>query len=47
MTYNIHFSVAVGLDEPGVKNNISVFPNPANDRIYVKVSKKPISVSST
>ena len=40
ITYNINFSVAVGLDEPGVKNNISVFPNPANDRIYLKGIEK-------
>jgi hypothetical protein len=32
-TYQIHFTVAVGLDEPGVKNDIRVFPNPAKDRI--------------
>jgi len=35
-TYQINFSVAVGLDEPGVKPDVKVFPNPANDRLYLK-----------
>jgi hypothetical protein len=35
MTYNLNFSVAVGVDEPVVKNNMKVYPNPAKDRIYV------------
>jgi hypothetical protein len=32
-TYQIHFTVAVGVDEPGLSRNIRVFPNPAKDRI--------------
>jgi hypothetical protein len=40
MTYSINFSVAVGMDEPGVNNNIRIFPNPANDRIYVQGTGK-------
>jgi hypothetical protein len=35
-TYQVHFTLAVGLDEPGMKSDIRVFPNPANDRIYLK-----------
>jgi hypothetical protein len=35
-TYQIHFTVAVGLDEPGMKPDVKVFPNPANDRLYLQ-----------
>jgi hypothetical protein len=32
-TYNINFSLAVGIDEPAVKSDVSVYPNPANNRV--------------
>jgi hypothetical protein len=35
-TYNIHFSVAVGVDEPGQNSGIILFPNPAHERIFTK-----------
>jgi hypothetical protein len=35
-TYNIHFSVEVGIDEPGVSNALSLYPNPAKDILFVK-----------
>jgi len=33
-TYQVHFTLAVGLDESGPHSDIRVFPNPAKDRIY-------------
>lgn len=33
-TYNINFSVEVGIGEPGVTDHVKIFPNPAQDRIY-------------
>lgn len=38
-TYNINFTVAVGIDEPGVKSDVSVYPNPANNRVYFQGCK--------
>jgi hypothetical protein len=35
-TYNIHFSVAVGINEPGTASDIVVFPNPASNKIEIK-----------
>jgi hypothetical protein len=40
MTYEIHFTVAVGVDEPGVKSGIRVYPNPANERVYFQGCNK-------
>jgi hypothetical protein len=34
-TYNINFSVAVGVDEPVLTDNVKLFPNPAQNRIYL------------
>jgi hypothetical protein len=34
MTYNINFTVEVGIDEPGSTSDVSVYPNPANNRVY-------------
>jgi hypothetical protein len=39
-TYQSHFTVAVGVDEPGLSRNIRVFPNPAKDRINFTGFKK-------
>lgn len=40
-TYMINFSVLyVGLDEPGMKSDIRVYPNPAKDGIYFSGFKK-------
>jgi len=39
-TYEVHFTLAVGLDEPGVQSDIRVFPSPAKDRIYFSGFKK-------
>jgi len=39
-TYNINFSIAVGLDEPGSVPDIRVYPNPAKNRIYFSGFKK-------
>jgi len=36
MTYNLNFSVAVGIDEPAATDNVGIFPNPAQNRIYFK-----------
>jgi hypothetical protein len=40
MTYQIHFTVAVGVDEPGAKSDIRVYPNPANNRVYFQGCNK-------
>jgi hypothetical protein len=40
ISYNINFTVAVGLDEPGVNSDIRVYPNPAKDRISFSGFKK-------
>ncbi len=46
-TYNIHFSVEVGIDDPAVKSDVMIFPNPANNRIFVKgIEKADISIFS-
>jgi hypothetical protein len=46
-TYHLNFSVAVGIDEPGKKSDVNVFPNPANNRIFVKgIEKADISIFS-
>lgn len=34
--YNIHFSVQVGIDEPGKESMISLYPNPAHNTLFVK-----------
>jgi hypothetical protein len=34
MTYQINFSVGVGIGEPAVNDNVKVYPNPAQNRIY-------------
>jgi hypothetical protein len=36
MTYTIDFTVVVGVDEPGKKPEISIFPNPAHDQVFLK-----------
>lgn len=33
-TYQIHFTVAVGIDEQGEKSDVCIYPNPANNRVY-------------
>ena len=46
-TYQINFSVAVGVDEPEEHVGIRVFPNPAKDRIYLQgVTKSDIRIFS-
>ena len=35
-TYNIHFSVAVGIGETDKENRISLYPNPASNTLYLK-----------
>lgn len=37
--YNIHFSVEVGIDEPGKESMISLYPNPAHNTLFVKGAK--------
>jgi hypothetical protein len=38
-TYNINFTVAVGIDDPGMKSDIRVYPNPAKDKLYFQGCK--------
>jgi hypothetical protein len=45
-TYQVHFTVAVGVDEPGVSSGIRVYPNPAKDRInFAGFTKADISIT--
>lgn len=35
-TYNIHFSVEVGINEPGKESLVGFYPNPAHNTLFVK-----------
>jgi len=39
-TYNINFSVEVGIGEPEANDNVKIFPNPAKDRIYFQGAER-------